>query len=102
MCIQYKNRVKSSKLYDISGKTDLVQLCETFQTSKVLICNDSGAMHLANALGTSIIALFGPTDPSVTGSIFKSAQQEVINMKITDSDSAVLPIINKTCQIVAR
>jgi len=102
ICHTIKNRVKSSKLYDISGKTDLVQLCETFQTSKVLICNDSGAMHLANALGTSIIALFGPTDPSVTGSIFKSAQQEVINMKITDSDSAVLPIINKTCQIVAR
>ncbi len=28
-----------------------------------LICNDSGPMHLAVAVGTPVIALFGPTDP---------------------------------------
>jgi len=40
--------------------------------SKCLLCNDSGAMHLANILGTPIFAIFGPTSPEKTGPVFKS------------------------------
>jgi heptosyltransferase II len=32
----------------------------------VMITNDSGSMHIANAVGTSVVALFGPTDPRRT------------------------------------
>jgi heptosyltransferase-2 len=32
----------------------------------VVIANDSGAMHIANAVGTRVVALFGPTDPRRT------------------------------------
>jgi heptosyltransferase-2 len=31
-----------------------------------LIANDSGSMHIANAVGTPVVALFGPTDPQRT------------------------------------
>lgn len=33
----------------------------------VLICNDSGAMHVADALDVPTVAVFGPTDPEATG-----------------------------------
>jgi heptosyltransferase-2 len=32
----------------------------------VLVCGDTGVGHLAAALGTPVVALFGPTDPALT------------------------------------
>jgi heptosyltransferase-2 len=36
----------------------------------LLVTNDTGGMHLANALGVPLIALFGPTNPVRTGPVF--------------------------------
>jgi ADP-heptose:LPS heptosyltransferase len=33
----------------------------------LLVCNDSGPMHLAAAVGVRAVAMFGPTDPRRTG-----------------------------------
>ena len=46
---------------DVSGETSLEVLAATISLAQVCICNDSGAMHLAAAIGTSVVALFGPT-----------------------------------------
>ena len=32
-----------------------------------LVCGDTGVGHLAAALGTPVVTLFGPTDPALTG-----------------------------------
>jgi ADP-heptose:LPS heptosyltransferase/lauroyl/myristoyl acyltransferase len=72
ICGIVQERIGSAKVKDESGKTNLIELCGKLAESRVLICNDSGAMHLANALGTPVAAIFGPTAPSVTGPIFQS------------------------------
>ena len=49
------------------GRYSLPELGSALQQMDVLISNDSGPMHLAAAVGTPLIALFGPTDPAQTG-----------------------------------
>jgi heptosyltransferase-2 len=36
-------------------------------SARLVICNDSGAMHLASALGVPTLAIFGSTEPQLTG-----------------------------------
>ena len=52
---------------NLAGQTGLFELAELYRQCVVLITNDSGPMHLAAAVGTPVIAIFGPTDPARTG-----------------------------------
>ena len=44
---------------------DLYELACRLAGARVFIGNDSGIAHLAAAVGTPVVALFGPTDPRV-------------------------------------
>ena len=52
---------------NLGGKTSLPILAEIYKSARAVITTDSGPMHLAAAMGTPVIALFGPTDPARTG-----------------------------------
>ncbi len=54
---------------DMAGKTSMKELKAILGSADYAIANDSGAMHLAAALGTNGIAVFGSTDPVATGPI---------------------------------
>lgn len=49
------------------GKTTLKQLAALIKSCKVFIGNDTGPMHLSIAVGTPVVAIFGPTSPIFTG-----------------------------------
>jgi lipopolysaccharide heptosyltransferase II len=49
---------------DLCGKTGLKELTAVLEKSSLLITNDSAPMHLAWAVGTPVVAIFGPTDPA--------------------------------------
>jgi heptosyltransferase-2 len=51
----------------LSGKTSLPELAGITHEADLFITNDSGPLHIANALNTPVVALFGPTDPRHTG-----------------------------------
>lgn len=53
-------------IIDLAGKTSLRELCALLKLCRVLVTNDSGPMHLAAAVGTPVIALFGSTAPELT------------------------------------
>jgi heptosyltransferase-2 len=57
---------QSPALLTLVGRTDLPTLAGVLAACRALVTNDSGAMHLAAAAGTSVTAVFGPTDERAT------------------------------------
>ena len=51
----------------LCGKTALGDLVELTGMCRLFVSNDSGPMHIAAALNVPVLALFGPTDPVLTG-----------------------------------
>ncbi len=51
----------------LAGQTTLAQLITELRTCDLLLTNDTGTMHLAAHLGIPVVALFGSTEPSLTG-----------------------------------
>jgi heptosyltransferase-2 len=61
-------RLAGPGLLRAAGKTDdLGALIGLLSRARLLVTNDTGPMHLAAALGTPVLALFGATDPNVSG-----------------------------------
>lgn len=55
------------RVLNLAGKTSLRELLAFIQKCNVLLTNDSGPMHIASALGTPLVALFGSTSDVQTG-----------------------------------
>lgn len=45
----------------LAGKTSVLETAAILEEARVLVTNDSAPLHLANAVGTPVVALFGPT-----------------------------------------
>jgi heptosyltransferase II len=56
-----------AKGIDLTGKTSLLQLAALLERCALLVTNDTGTMHVATAVGTPVVALFGSTPPHITG-----------------------------------
>ena len=57
----------SGLVNNLAGDTTLRELIALISECDIYLSNDSGPMHLAYAVGTPLIALFGSTDPTLTG-----------------------------------
>ena len=64
------SQLDSSFVYDHAGKTELSELAEELGSCSLVIGNDTGSMHLANMVGTSVVVLFGPTSSARTSPFF--------------------------------
>lgn len=56
-----------TKPVDLVGKTTLRELAGLIASSRLLIANDGGPLHIAAALGVRTVSFFGPVDPLVYG-----------------------------------
>ena len=57
--------------FDAGGKTDLPLLAAALADCALLVTNDSGPLHLAAAVGTPTVSLWGAGDPQITGPVGK-------------------------------
>ncbi len=54
---------------DLTGKTSIGELPGLLSQCHLFLGNDSGAMHVAAAVGLPVVAIFGPTDPEGTAPV---------------------------------
>lgn len=54
---------------NFAGRTSLRELVALIGLGRLFVTNDTGPMHIADALGTPILAIFGPTEPGATGPV---------------------------------
>jgi heptosyltransferase-2 len=89
---------KPTRVLNLAGKTSLRELCALLRLCSVVITNDSGPMHLAAALGTPVVALFGSTTPELTGPGLAQSGRNVL-LKTTASCA---PCFLRRCPIDFR
>lgn len=63
---------------DLTGKTTLAELAGVIQAADVFIGAESGVMHLAAAVGTPLVAIFGPGNPAAWGPWTPESPQIVV------------------------
>lgn len=64
---------KNKGVYNLIGATDLEETAGIMGRAEVVVCNDSGPMHLASAVNNKVISLFGPTCPKRKAPISKDS-----------------------------
>ena len=55
------------KIENLCGKTTLTELIANLKGFHLLLTNDTGTMHLADQFGIPVVAIFGSTEPALTG-----------------------------------
>ncbi|MDD5100990.1 MAG: glycosyltransferase family 9 protein [Syntrophales bacterium] len=76
---------------NLGGRTTLRELACIYRLAELLITTDTGPMHLAAAVNTPVVALFGPTDPVRTGPY--GAGHRVIRKELS-----CMPCFRKRCE----
>jgi heptosyltransferase-3 len=64
---QQIQQMAKSRLIIMAGRTTIKQFAAIAKKSALFIGSDSGAMHIASAVGTPVVALFGPSSPREWG-----------------------------------
>ena len=81
---------------DVAGALDLVELAAVLSHVDVLITGDTGPMHLASAVGTPLVALFGPSDPRRYGPT--SPRQHVLRIDLPCSPCGQVRLPPERCR----
>jgi len=86
------------RFVNLSGRTSLRELCACLKLCRVLVTNDTGPMHAAAALGTSVVAIFGSTSPQLTGPALPGDPR----WRVVDSGAPCSPCFRRECPIDFR
>ncbi len=86
------------KAYNLGGSLSIGELMALFEMSSLFVGNDSGPMHLAAAMGTPVVALFGPVDerrwrPLSPNSVVLRGQEPCDDCRIKRKDCDNFPCI---------
>ncbi len=80
---------------NFAGETSLAEFAALLRCCDLFIGNDSGAMHVAAAVGLPVVAIFGSTDPAGTGPLTR--RRTIVQHKVFCS-----PCFLRTCPIDHR
>jgi len=78
-------------IINLCGKTSLLDVIDILAACKVAVSNDSGLMHIAAAVNTPVVAMYGATTPVYTPPLHAEAKSFYVKL-------ACSPCWQRTCQ----
>lgn len=88
---QRSGKLETEKIINLAGKISVRELIALISECDIFITNDSGPMHIAYAVGTPLVAIFGSTSPKLTGPVGSG------NVVIR-ADASCSPCFKRTCK----
>ena len=77
---------------NLTGRTNLAQVVDVLTVADCVVSNDSGLMHIAAAVGSPLVAIFGSTDPRHTPPLSPSC--EIVYLELACS-----PCFERQCPL---
>lgn len=88
------------RILNLIGRTDIRQLMGLMTYCATFVANDSGATHLAAALGLPVVAIFGPTDERISAPL--TGQNLTGSHAVVSHDVFCRPCMLRECPIDHR
>jgi lipopolysaccharide heptosyltransferase II len=85
------SQIGPARVIDACGALDLPALAALLGRLDVLVTGDTGPMHLAAAMGTPLVALFGPSNPTRYGPLAEDAHVIRIDLPCSPCGRVRLP-----------
>ncbi len=83
---------KPNKIINLCGETGLLDVVDLIAAAAVAVSNDSGLMHVACAVGTPVVSIYGSTTPAFTPPLSE-------NVRVLQSDISCRPCFARVCPL---
>jgi heptosyltransferase-2 len=95
-------RLSGGACLDLCGKTSLDQAIDLLASARMAITNDSGLMHVAAAVGTPLIAIYGSSTPDHTPPMSSRAQIVKLDMPCSPCFERTCPLGHFNCMMLLK
>jgi len=85
----------SNPCWNAAGETSLTEALQLVSVAKLMLCNDSGLMHVAAGLGVPTVTMFGATNPARTSPSGK-------RVKVLYKPAKCSPCLQRECDVLGH
>lgn len=86
-----------NRVINLCGRTELPDVIDLLASVAAVVCNDSGLMHIAAALGVYVVALYGPSTPAFTPPMTNNCRILYLDLPCSPCFSGECPLGHHNC-----